>query len=92
MALKTDYKDYVFQEGESYRRYQQISNGDGTVSFADVTNYQQEGNRFSASDINSTNAKVNEIDQTATGLKTDVSELQSQIGNIDTALTSILGA
>ena len=84
MTLKTDYKDYQFQEGETLRKYRQISNGDGTISFEDVTSYQQEGDRFSASDINSTNAKVNELDQ-------DVLGLQSQIGDIETALTSILG-
>lgn len=77
MTLKTDYKDYQFQEGETLRKYQQISNDDGTISFRDVTSYQQEGDRFSASDINSTNAKVNELNQT--------------VGDIDTVLTSILG-
>lgn len=61
MALKTDYKDYQFQEGETLRKYQQISNGDGTISLKDVTSYQQEGDRFSASDINATNAEVNKI-------------------------------
>lgn len=61
MALKTDYKDYQFQEGETLRKYQQISNSDGTISLKDVTSYQQEGDRFSASDINATNAEVNKI-------------------------------
>ena len=84
MTLKTDYKDYQFQEGQTLRKYQEISNNDGTISLRDVTSYQQEGDRFSASDINSTNAKVNELDQTVETIKTD-------IGNIDTALTSILG-
>ena len=91
MTLKTDYKDYQFQEGETLRKYQEISNNDGTISLRDVTSYQQEGDRFSASDINSTNTKVNELDQTVKDIKTDVSRLQSQIGEIDTALTSILG-
>ena len=91
MTLKTNYKDYQFQEGETLRKYRQISNEDGTISLEDVTSYQQEGDRFSASDINSTNAKVNELDQTVKDIKTDVSRLQSQIGDIDTALTSILG-
>lgn len=81
MALKTDYKDYQFQEGETYRKYRQILNDDGTVSFEDVTNYQQVGNRFSASDINATNTKVNEVDQTAIGLKTDVSVIDNKLGD-----------
>ena len=61
MALKTNYKDYRFQEGEKLRKYRQISNDDGTISFEDVTSYQQEGDRFSASDINATNTEVNKI-------------------------------
>lgn len=73
MTLKTDYKDYQFQEGETLRKYRQISNNDGTISFRDVTSYQQEGDRFSASDINSTNAKVNELDQDVSGLQREIS-------------------
>ena len=91
MTLKTNYKDYQFQEGQTLRKYQEISNNDGTISLRDVTSYQQEGDRFSAGDINSTNAKVNELDQTVKDIKTDVSRLQSQIGDIDTAITTILG-
>ena len=89
MTLKTDYKDYQFQEGETLRKYQEISNGDGTISFRDVTSYQQEGDRFSASDINSTNVKVNELGQDVSGLQTDVSELQeSHVITLDTTWTS----
>lgn len=93
MTLKTDYKDYQFQEGETLRKYQQISNDDGTISFRDVTSYQQEGDRFSASDINSTNAKVNELDQTVGDIKTDVSGLQTDVStlksNTNTLQTSV---
>ena len=84
MTLKTDYKDYTFQEGETLRKYQQISNDDGTISFRDVTSYQQEGDRFSASDINSTNAKVNELNQTVGGIQTDVSGLQTDVSALQT--------
>ena len=89
MTLKTDYKDYQFQEGETLRKYQQISNEDGTISFRDVTSYQQEGDRFSASDINSTNAKVNELDQTVNPIKTDVSTLQSDTSTLKTNVSTI---
>lgn len=82
MTLKTDYKDYQFQEGETLRKYQEISNNDGTISFRDVTSYQQEGDRFSASDINSTNAKVNELEQTVGGIETNVADLQSDLSLI----------
>lgn len=84
MTLKTDYKDYQFQEGETLRKYQEISNNDGTISFRDVTSYQQEGDRFSASDINSTNAKVNELNQKVGGIETDVSGLQTDVSALQT--------
>lgn len=89
MTLKTDYKDYQFQEGETLRKYQQISNNDGTISLRDVTSYQQEGDRFSASDINSTNAKVNELDQDVSGLQTDVSTLKSNTNILQTSVSNI---
>ena len=75
MALKTNYKDYQFQEGEKLRKYRQISNDDGTISFEDVTSYQQEGDRFSASDINATNTKVNELETTKA--------TKEQVGNLN---------
>lgn len=89
MTLKTDYKDYQFQEGETLRKYQQISNDDGTISLRDVTSYRQEGNRFSASDINSTNAKVNGLDQDVSGLQTDVNTLKSNTSTLQTSVSNI---
>lgn len=59
MALRTDYKDDVLSSG-NLRKYQMINNGDGTVSFQDVTVYQQTGDTFGAGDINNTNQAVNE--------------------------------
>ena len=38
-----------------------IQNDDGTVSFVDVTDYSQVGDSFGAVDINATNEKCNEI-------------------------------
>lgn len=54
--LKTDYKD---DELVGSRKYRMIDNGDGTVSFEDVTEYLQEGDTFGADDMNSTNNAVN---------------------------------
>ena len=59
MALKTDYKNYVLPDGTTLKKYQMINNEDGTVSFQDVTEYTQQGDRFGADDINATNAEVN---------------------------------
>ena len=55
-TLTTDYLDAVFAGN---RKYQQTTNGDGTVSFTDMTEYTQEGDRFGAEDINGTNTTVN---------------------------------
>lgn len=56
MALKTNYKEDVFVGN---RKYQMTDNGDGTVSFTDVTAYSQVGDTFGASDINTTNGEIN---------------------------------
>lgn len=59
MILKTNYKDDILASGTTVRKYTQVTNSDGTVSFTDATEYQQEGDTFGANDINSTNAEVN---------------------------------
>ena len=59
MSLKTDYKDDILAVG-NLRKYQMIQNDDGTVSFQDVTQYEQTGDVFGAGDINKTNQAVNE--------------------------------
>lgn len=57
--LRTDYVDAVF---EGLRRYIIGDNGDGTVSFIDVTNYTvREGSFFGAKDANAINTAVNAI-------------------------------
>lgn len=57
--LRTDYKDAVF---DGLRKYMEINNPDGTVSFADVTNYVvKELTFFGAKDVNSINTAVNAI-------------------------------
>lgn len=56
--LKTDYKDDVL---DGLRKYRMVNNSDGTVSFVDVTMYDQEGDDYGANDINSTNEAVNNI-------------------------------
>ena len=63
MSLKTNYKNDVFSGN---RKYNLINNSDGTVSLEDVTEYQQVGDIFNADDINSTNAKVNEVEHRPT--------------------------
>lgn len=56
MSLKTDYKDAIFKEK---RKYKMIDNGDGTVSFDDVTDYTQAGTQFGAADVNAITGLIN---------------------------------
>lgn len=63
MALKTDYKDEVLSSSQPYRTYNIVDSGGSTlysgvrINRADTP--QQEGTKFGASDINSTNTQVN---------------------------------
>lgn len=60
-TLPTNYKDDILNTSvEGMRRYQMIYNSDNTVSFKDVTPYDQTGSDFGAGDINTTNQAVNE--------------------------------
>lgn len=56
MALKTSYQDDVFTGN---RKYTMVTNQDATISLVDVTEYSQEGDNFSANDINSQNRQIN---------------------------------
>lgn len=60
--LKTNYVDDVLDTTKNQvRKYKQIQNDDGTVSFVDVTEYTQVGTSFGAKDINDTNAAINAV-------------------------------
>lgn len=59
MSLKTDYKDAMY---DGQRRYRLIPNEDGTYSLPDATTYTQQGDKFGANDINSTNTEINRMD------------------------------
>lgn len=62
--LKTNYVDDVLETTKNkLRKYQQIQNDDGTVSFVDVTEYAQVGTSFGAKDINDTNAAINDVNR-----------------------------
>lgn len=62
--LKTNYVDDVLDTNKNQlRKYRQIQNDDGTVSFVDVTEYTQVGTSFGAKDINDTNAAINDVNR-----------------------------
>lgn len=73
MALKTDFKNDIF---EGNRKYQIIQNDDGTYSFIDVTEYTQEGDVFGANDINDTNSEVNRVAEELSNEKESVIPLK----------------
>lgn len=60
MALKENYVDDILDTSKNTKRkYNMITNADGTVSFEDVTEYSQNGDSFGAADINEITKKVN---------------------------------
>lgn len=62
MALKTDYKDDILDTSvNEKRKFNMITNSDGTVSFEDVTTYSQVGDSFGAGDINETNLAIEDV-------------------------------
>ena len=66
--LKTDYKDDVLDTTQNTKRkYQMIDNGDGTVSFEDVTEYIQQGDSFGADDVNAITDAINKNDGVPVG-------------------------
>lgn len=78
MALKTDYKDDIFSGN---RKYAQIDNGDGTISFTDQTEYDQVGDTFGATQINEIDGKIN-------GHDTDISNIHTSISNLSTSVNT----
>lgn len=78
--LKTNYVDDVLDTTKNQlRKYQQIQNDDGTVSFVDVTEYTQVGTSFGAKDINDTNAAINDVN----GKLTTALPSESSIHSLD---------
>ena len=59
--LKTNYVESVFQD--AVQKFYMTNNGDGTVSFADIgdSQYIVKGDYITATDINTTNAAVNDL-------------------------------
>ena len=66
MALKTDFKDDIF---EGNRKYKLSQDGAGNTEIQDVTVYSQEGDLFTAEHINATNEAVNGLSEDMVDLK-----------------------
>ena len=92
--LKTNYVDDVLDSSKNQlRKYQQIQNDDGTVSFVDVTEYSTTGTSFGAKDINDTNAAVNELNESlgenVNSLNLKIDSANSNISKKQDASTAI---
>lgn len=62
MGLRTDYKDDILDTSvNEKRKYNLITNSDGTVSLEDVTEYSQVGDSFGSADINRANEEINRM-------------------------------
>lgn len=66
--LRTDYVDDVLDTSKNtIRKYKQIQNSDGTVSFVDVTEYLTVGTKFGAKDINDITKANNDLNKSLSG-------------------------
>lgn len=61
--MKTDYKNDILADSmNDLRRYEMINNGDETVSFRDVSEYTQKGDRVTAGVMNSIGTHIEDIE------------------------------
>lgn len=82
--LKTTYKDDVLDTTKNTkRRFNMITNSDGTVSFEDVTEYSQVGDSFGAADINATNEAVSALNTKTSSLYSDFKDFENLTFNIN---------
>lgn len=78
--LPVNFKDDVIDTSVSdKRRYNLITNSDGTTSLEDVTMYEQIGSDFGAEQVNQTNGKVNELIDDSVATKELIETLKTEI-------------
>lgn len=99
MALPVNFKDDVLASSmDGKRRYNMITNSDGTVSFEDVTTYSQEGSNFGSAQINNTNGAINTINNNVLDTIEEISANTSggkfagalALKNVNNSLTELL--
>lgn len=59
--LSTDFKDDILASQNSKRKYTQVNNSDGTVSFQDSTAYSQVGSSYGAKEVNEEREAINNV-------------------------------
>lgn len=79
--LRTDYTDATF---EGLRKYNEVKNEDGTVSFDDVTSYMnKEKAYYTAREVNDGNQKINNVIDALEKADTELSNLSATIENVE---------
>jgi hypothetical protein len=83
-TLKTNYKDDILDLNQNDRRcFTMTTNEDNTVSFRDVTRYEQQGDSFRASDINATNTQVNANTE-------KIADVEDGLGNANESINGVV--
>ena len=93
MALRTDYTDDILDlDQNTNRKYEMTTNQDNSVSFTDVTAYEQEGSTFGAADFNATNEKVNELENSFSQALTDLkaTAIAQAVGAVGNTFASVI--
>ena len=92
--LKTNYVDDKLDTSKNQlRKYNMITNDDGTVSFVDVTTYTTQGTSFGAKDVNDTNAAINELNKSlneeTNTRNTEDAKLAASIAKVITSVSTV---
>lgn len=95
MALINDWKDlkinYEDAQWKGNRRFIEISNGDGTISFKDMTTYtnvDEDSTFFGASDANQMNEAMNQIANSVIDIESDIINTIYPVGSIYMSVNS----
>lgn len=80
--LKTDYLDDILDVSvNEQRKYDMVTNSDGTISLVDQTVYTQHGSSFGARDMNDANTLLNEVNRNLNGFRFG-EETDSETGEV----------
>lgn len=100
MALPTNFTDQKIDRVQNQdRKYIQTTNSDGTVSFTDVTIYEDNGSQATAQNMNATNLQVNlntnkigtePLNTASQNLCGAINEQQNEIDDINNSLTVLI--
>lgn len=89
--LSLDYKDELFSKGTTQRKYKQTVNEDGTVSFEDMTSYNQKGSTYTAKDIIDERKAINDIYENKVDSLEEVESVEKEGSFCDALVAKELG-